>query len=541
MQSSLSLNGGDWQLKGYFETAWRARGAHRPNRDPHGWMEAAVPGSVHDDLLRAGEIPDPYVSRNSLLVEWVADRTWVYRKSFTLAEERMSTRAQLIFEGIDYQANIYLNGELLGMHRGMFSPAKFDVADRLIYGGENEIAVVIPPAPHPSDAAHKPYLNEGEDGTPRLIHIGLWDDVHIEFTDAARLDEVFLRPQLSADHTTADITVTLAVDAVEAVSVQVVITFLSDVDVAAYERVRFNLTPGTQTLEIALTLDQPRLWMPNGSGEPLLYSADVALLQPDPVMPDMPTYLDGRTFKLGLRSLEWKTAHEDEPGSLIVNGQPVRLHGWAWQPLDLLYGVPRPEKLRHLFELLHGANVNLVRVASNGLIEREDFYQLADEYGIMVWQEFALAGLRAANGSDLAPDFHALMMRESEAVVRRKRNHASLVLWGGCELGVPADHPWLAAMGEVIRRLDPDRRWLPTVKPMSASAYTLPPFLQSDAKSTAHRRLLKWTIDSRQILPADPDNRQWEHRGAQLGSVGGVGRCFRENRRAGYAGSAPRR
>src|SRR5438093_9962459 len=124
----ISLDGSDWLFKGFEGEDWRWRNSHKPDtRDVRWWRKGTVPGSVYDDLWRAGEIPDPYFERNTLLAEWVADRTWLYKRTFTVPEEYRGKRLQLRFEGVDYEAQFYLNGHLLGHHRGMFTPAVFDV------------------------------------------------------------------------------------------------------------------------------------------------------------------------------------------------------------------------------------------------------------------------------------------------------------------------------------------------------------------------------------------------------------------------------
>ena len=128
MISVFPLTGADWQIKGYLGEDWQLRRAYDPQtRDRLGWLPASVPGSIQNDLWQAGEIPDPYFERNSLLIEWIPERTWVYRKRFHAPAEWRGQRIQLCFEGVDYSAQFYLNGKLLGSHTGMFTPVHFEV------------------------------------------------------------------------------------------------------------------------------------------------------------------------------------------------------------------------------------------------------------------------------------------------------------------------------------------------------------------------------------------------------------------------------
>ena len=113
--NTIYLNGEDWEFKGFMGEDWLLRNSHlAETRDVRGWNSAVVPGTVQNDLWQAGLIPDPYYERNSLLIEWAADRTWVYKTTFTIDASLRGSRIQLVFKGVDYSARFYLNGELLG-------------------------------------------------------------------------------------------------------------------------------------------------------------------------------------------------------------------------------------------------------------------------------------------------------------------------------------------------------------------------------------------------------------------------------------------
>src|SRR5688572_18178160 len=135
-------------MKDFYGEDWRWRGSHLPDsRDRRQWKVGSVPGCPHYDLWKSGEIPDPYIERNSLLSEWIPQRTWLYKKTFSVGEGVRGKRVHLHFEGVDYQAEFFLNGESLGTHTGMFTPIVFDVTDKLFYDQENLLAVVIEAAP----------------------------------------------------------------------------------------------------------------------------------------------------------------------------------------------------------------------------------------------------------------------------------------------------------------------------------------------------------------------------------------------------------
>ncbi|MBI5669075.1 MAG: hypothetical protein HZC41_13810 [Chloroflexi bacterium] len=475
----ISLNGGGWQLKDYYGEDWRWRDAHKPaSRDTRHWCAAFVPGSVHNDLWQAGEIPNPYFERNSLLLEWIPARTWLYKKSFVAGDELHGRRVQLCFEGLDYAAQFFLNGELLGEHTGMYTPAVFDVSDRLRPGEDNLIAVVVEPAPHEQPQVsrtskvrtHKSRMTYWWDFCPRMIHVGIWDVVYLNVTGPARIEDVWVRPKLADDFRQADVVVSVELDATPGQTVEVETTLRLHDEIVAQQRARHDLPAGRSRLEMNLPVNQPRLWWPNGSGEATLYEAEVRVGTPDSEPGEVS---DQRAVSFGFRRVEL-AANETEdtsarPYTLVVNGRKLYAKGWNWVPMDVMYGVPRPAKLERLLRLAQRAHVNLLRVWGGGLIETEAFYGWCDRLGILVWQEFIQSSSGIDNYPSESPEFIEMMVREAEQIIPRKRNHPSLALWcGGNELTAegsrPLDdsHPVLAALKAVVMRLDPDRLWLPT-------------------------------------------------------------------------------
>lgn len=477
----ISLNGGDWLFKDYIGEDWRWRDAHQPGtRDLRFWRRGSVPGSVHHDLWTQGAIPNPYYEMNSLLLEWIPARTWLYKKTFTVDAALRGQRIQLRFEGVDYEAEFFLNGAALGRHRSMYTPAAFEVSDLLHYDEPNLVAVVLAPAPHEEPQVgrtsrvrtHKSRMTYWWDFCPRMIHVGIWQDVLLNVTGAVRIEDVFVRPQLSADYATAAVALSVAADAAQAETVAVETTIRFEGDIIASATQTYHLAPGRAALKETLRVDQPRLWWPNGAGDQPLYEAEVAIYPLHDGQAGAAAS-DTRVVPFGIRQIELArndaSAPEARPYTLVVNGRKLYIKGWNWVPLDVLYGAPRPQKLAHLLRLAKDAHVNLLRVWGGGLIETEAFYNLADRYGILIWQEFIQSSSGIENTPSEAREFIDLMQREAEAIIPRRRNHPALALWcGGNELTTgdirPLDdqHPLLAALKEVVARLDPDRLWLPT-------------------------------------------------------------------------------
>lgn len=477
MSQRILLNGSDWQFKAFYGEDWRWRDAHKPDtRDTRHWFQGSVPGSVHHDLWQNDEIPDPYFERNSLLLEWIPQRTWIYKKRFFVPDELRGKRLTLHFEGVDYAAEFFLNGASLGQHASMYTPAVFDVNGHVQFDVENLLAVVIEPAPHEQPQVsrtskvrtHKSRMTYWWDFCPRMIHIGIWDTMYLQANNIVQIKDVFVRPQFDAsfDQTVVDIAIGLEVTAEQAYQVETQIMF--DGQVINREQQRLTAEQGRTTLSQQITVESPRLWWPNGSGDQPLYEAVVRVYGADEAVA-----LDEKTVTFGIRDIQFMPNEGADPTALgytcVVNGQKTYIKGWNWVPLDVLYGVPRPEKLDHLLRLAQHAHVNMLRIWGGGLIEREDFYQRCDQLGIMVWQEFIQSSSGIENTPSTDQDFIDLMVSEAEQIIPRKRNHPSLVIWGGGnELtdsqNNPLDnqHPLLAALAETVKRLDPDRCWLPT-------------------------------------------------------------------------------
>jgi beta-mannosidase len=507
------LDGDDWQLRSCLGDEWQWHVGPQKAWDAPGWLPARVPGSVVDDLVRAGEAPSPYHERDSRLAEWAAERHWVYRRKITVGGEQT-----LRFDGVDYACTVLVDGHELARHESMFEPFDVQVSE-FADGAEHLLAVVVHPAPESEPQVgrtsrvrvHKPRMNYGWDFCPRLVHQGIWRSVALVDSAPERF------PQVRLD------------DGVGIVEVDG---------------------------EVVLRVEEPRLWWPNGLGEQHLYPVEVA----------------GRALQVGFRTVELVAT---EPGALpyafVVNGRPMYVKGWNWCPLDPNYGVPRSEKLERLLSLAARANVNVLRVWGGGLIETTEFYETCDRLGLLVWQEF----VQSSSGMESVPaqdaEFVAFMEDEARAIVPRKRRHPSLALWcGGNELAtheegrddLPLDdsHPVLGALRDVVRELDADRAWLPT-SPSGPRFLNRLDLIEADpegqhdvhgpwehqglrahyalydggtailhsefgVEGMTNRRALEQLIDEEHRWPCDRSNPVYEHLGAWWNNAPLVQECF---------------
>jgi beta-mannosidase len=477
MLGQISLNGSDWLYKDFVGEDWIWRNSEKPDtRDCRFWRKGSVPGTVLHDLWQNAEVPDPYFERNSLLAEWVPQRTWVYKKTFEIDPALRGSRIQLRFEGVDYEAQFFLNGKPIGRHKGMYTPAVFEVNDTIHYVGENLLAVVIEKAPDEQPQVsktsyvrtHKSRMTYWWDFCPRMVHQGIWDDVYLEVTGPVRLEDVYVRPRLAEDLSSAELSVSLQLSSTESKDVWVEMIIYDREETVLVAKSKHHVVSSERiSVNTSIELPQPKLWQPNGSGEANLYEAQVI------VTDEAGSLSAKKKVSFGVRKVELEMNDTPEKEALpyvfVVNGKRTYIKGWNWVPIDVMYGVPRPAKLERLLQLARRAGVNMLRVWGGGLIEKEAFYELCDRYGIMVWQEFIQSSSGIGNKPSEEPEFIDMMVREAEIIVPRKRNHASLVLWcGGNELqgadSEPLDdtEPVLTALKAVVNEQHPDALWLAT-------------------------------------------------------------------------------
>ena len=426
-----------------------------------GAIDARVPGSVYADLLAAGWIEDPYYEMNSLRCEWVKDRWWVYQTAFRLDQSLRDKHVRLIFRGIDYHAHIFLNGEKIGEHEGMHIPCVLEITQKARFGSEeNTLKVVLEHAPDEmgqigyTSATHtlkSRYSYKWDFGT-RMVQLGLYDEAYVDVCGGVRIEDTAF--------SYADKTASATLHASGEGSVRGVLRYRGE-SVGEAEGALKN-----GCAELRFPLKNPRLWYPNGEGEQPLYELTLTAF-------DASGLSDEKKLRVGLRTLEYRRANgageESQPYLPVINGRRVYIKGFNFTPADLMVGAADEARYRMLLRRVRDANANLLRVWGGGLIEKEIFYDLCDEYGIMVWQEFPQSSSGLDNVPSKDPHFIALLAQAAGNAILEKRSHVSLTFWsGGNELmrsdGVPADFddPNLAMLRELTDRFDTGRLMLPT-------------------------------------------------------------------------------
>ncbi|MFD2419354.1 glycoside hydrolase family 2 protein [Amycolatopsis pigmentata] len=407
----------------------RAAGGSVPPEQSGRVVPATVPGCVHTDLLAAGLIPDPYLDDNEAKLAWIGRTDWRYETTFDWTPSGPNT--DLVCEGLDTVAHIELNGVEIARTRNMHRSFRFALAPAL-REGTNHLAVTFTSAldhaeavraevgerPHtnrfPFNMIRKMACNFGWDWGPELVTAGIWRPIALEEWHTARFSSV--RPLATMDGTTGRVAVhaELRRDGEGPVVVKARV---------GERETTVVLDGDSSTAVLRLGIDEPELWWPRGYGSPARHDLAVTLSTMDG------TVLDEWSGRIGFRTVELDTT-KDEHGTrftFVINGVPVFAKGVNWIPDDCFpHRVDRDRYARRLTQAVD-AGVNLVRVWGGGIYESEDFYDLADEMGLLVWQDFLFA---CADYPEEEPLRREVIAEAREAVTRLS-GRASLVLWNG--------------------------------------------------------------------------------------------------------------
>ena len=423
---------------------WKFRQARLTN-----WYPATVPGVVHTDLLQNKIIEDPFFRLNERGLQWIDKEDWVYETCFTLAADMMrKENMELVFEGLDTYADVYLNDECILKADNMFrcwsipvrqyireennilkvyfhSPVKIDVPkwDALPYqypasndqsenGGLFNKKISI--------FARKAGYHYGWDWGPRLVTSGIWRPVYIRAWSDLRINDVFIE-QKEVGAGRAVIAGHVELDADKDMD-GVLVTITDEATGRVLGEWQADLKRGTNRVTVDFVLHKPKLWWSNGLGEPFLYRFRTDIIAGGEL-------LDSKTERVGIRSL--KVVHQpDKDGHTFyieLNGRPVFAKGANYIPSDNFLPRVTPENYKRTILDAAGVNMNMLRVWGGGIYENDVFYDLCDEYGIMIWQDFMFAcSMYPAEGA-LLDNIH----QEAVDNVKRLRNHACIALWCG--------------------------------------------------------------------------------------------------------------
>lgn len=484
----LSLSGPNWFIHEDASGTGVENRLYAADITAPGWIPAHVPGNVQADLEAAHHLrPLSYGAGDPRLAQ-VAQKDWWYRRDFEVPMSFADTRLRLIFDGVDYACEVWLNDQRLGANAGMFRRFSFDVANIIRLGQTNQLAVKISRMPaelvdiladsdgkmsgggenYPKEPGPNFFIkginemrqllqdlksptNFGWDWGVNVFTLGIWQDVRLEATGPARIEWVQVLTELNDDHRQATIKLHLTVDSLAEVNAKATLRLRGHG--AAVEMTRHaTLSPGDNYVEAGLVLNDPALWWPNGQGAQPLYELET-------ILEDRQSgrQLDRRTTRFGVRDIRWQPVEGAPPDfinpyQLVVNGRLVRMMGSNIIPPDLMFGRMNDKGLR-LIRLASQAGMNTLRVWGGGALLTDAIYDLADELGIMLSQEFPLANCVPESDSVFLNNLAQTITN----IVKRLRNHPCIVEWsGGNEMNWKQgdDYPALKLLEQVTSQLD---------------------------------------------------------------------------------------
>lgn len=413
------------------------------------WYPATVPGVVHTDLLQNKIIEDPFFRLNERGLQWIDKEDWVYETCFTLAADMMrKENMELVFEGLDTYADVYLNDECILKADNMFR--RWSIPVRQYIREENNILKVYFHSPVKIDVpkwdalpyqypasndqsengglfnkkisifARKAGYHYGWDWGPRLVTSGIWRPVYIRAWSDSRINDVFIE-QKEVGAGRAVIAGHVELDADKDMD-GVLVTITDEATGRVLGERQADLKRGTNRVTVDFVLHKPKLWWSNGLGEPFLYRFRTDIIAGGEL-------LDSKTERVGIRSL--KVVHQpDKDGHTFyieLNGRPVFAKGANYIPSDNFLPRVTPANYKKTILDAAGVNMNMLRVWGGGIYENDVFYDLCDEYGIMIWQDFMFAcSMYPAEGALLDN-----IRQEAVDNVKRLRNHACIALWCG--------------------------------------------------------------------------------------------------------------
>ena len=400
------------------------------------WNSAIVPGNVFSDLLENKLIEDPFIGDNEKEMQWVSEEDWEYKTTILVDEETLEKKnIELNFEGLDTYASVYLNDSLILKTNNAFR--SFDINVKPNLKAENELRILFE-STSKQEAIEKEKpgyeLPEGEriftrkaqfqygwDWGPKLNTSGIWRPIKLVGWNDFRIEDInIIQNQLN------DSIASLRVEIEDFNQVE------NPLDYEVY--VNGKLSPvRSEKPEIPILIEKPKLWWPHNLGEPYLYDIKV-------VVKDGKKILDSVSTKYGIRDIELVTEKDSIGESFYfkVNGKPVYAKGANYIPQNSFHDKVTDADYKKLLTDVVDANMNMLRVWGGGIYENDIFYDLCDENGILVWQDFMFACAMYPGDKNFLEN----VKQEAIDNVKRLRNHASIALWCGNNENSEGWHRW---------------------------------------------------------------------------------------------------
>ena len=490
-------------------------------------LKTDLPNSVGHSLYNAGVLPEPYFGMNSKLYSNIDEKIWYYRKKFLLNDFNRNDIAFLCFDGVAYYSSVWINGHSLGSHEGMFGGPVCDISRFLKPFAENEIVVEVKACNFGKKEGYYEnyYKGKNKEIVPwNIIHdtlttngdfvvVGIWNTVRLEILNKYHISRPYIYTKSLCDNraklffeveisdgtvnelhkyygrekdnllefsnsfasgltgSVKDDSVDVKIEVFEKENNNLVYSSFDNVKLTDYDNLKcYGNYRELQFFSKEIDIENPKLWYPNGLGEQPLYKVRVSLLHDGEIC-------DEQELNIGIRIIEVNKTHGKKYRSawgnygFSVNGKDFFVKGINWTQLDMLYKIDRKEYLWCL-KMVQNAGIQMIRVWSGGgMPETDDFYEICDNLGILVWQDHLLANLVNSTAYPLE------ILEEQEAYnIYRYRNHPSLAVHcGGNEFNPYSDKnaATLLIIRRIIERLDPSRVFYQS-SPDGGSAHIYP-------------------------------------------------------------------
>jgi beta-mannosidase len=468
----------DSPLRKCIPMTWTVGHSTSPDISPEQRVPATVPGAVQLDWAKSQGWEEHVYGDNWKQYLRMEDAYWHYSAKIE-ADDIGGGQLWFVSKGIDYRFIVRLSGKTLHEQEGMFRPVEINLSAAGVKRGD-VLEVIIWPAPkslpdsqgrtrNQANQSCKPAVSYGWDFHPRLIPLGIWDETYLESRPSCHIRQGETRYELSPDLKTAHVSIHISLSAADAAGM-----------------VHWNITApdGTPVIEqsakadraeivLEASIQNPALWWPNGQGEAALYRSVLELDSPAEGaggVDRVESRVGFRRVRLIMAPDQWAwpkympKTRSNPPITLEINGRAIFAKGSNWVPPDIFFGRLDESVYREQLNFVRDANMNLLRVWGGGIVNRTAFFDLCDEMGIMVWQEFPLA----CNRYEGTPHYLSVLDSESRAIIKKIRRHPSLVLWcGGNELfnawsGMTDQDLPLRLLNKNTYELDPSRPFLPT-------------------------------------------------------------------------------
>ena len=418
------------------------------------WLTAKVPGCVHSDLRAHRLIDETTTGANEKSFQWIEDEDWVYRTLFNVTAEQLKcSRNELVFNGLDTYADIYLNDMKILETDNMFrtwsidakpylkegsnsirihfhSPVKIGMQKLNAYPYHLEVSNELAPVGKQTNIfTRKAPFHYGWDWGPRLVTSGIWRPVILQSWNDAILRDLYFKVQ-SIDEEKAEYNVLLEIESErDFKSVKTVIKIEGQPE----QRSSIDVVEGMNNIEIPLTINKPKLWWCNGLGDPHLYNITIELQRNGQVLSRIQKKLGVRTINVEQKEDNWGKSFQ-----IVLNGRPVFMKGANYIPQRTLTTDVTPQLYETVLQDAVKANMNMLRVWGGAIYENDYFYDRCDELGLLIWQDFMFACAMTPDNADYMENVRI----EAEQNVKRLRNHPCMALWCGNNENLRAHYEW---------------------------------------------------------------------------------------------------